>query len=164
MKKAILLTGTPGTGKTTIALYLKKKGYVIVNTTELVQEEQLYEEYDNDRDCYVVAEKQLSQVLHALILNNEKSLPIVIDGHVAIIDKKYLKKCIVLRCSIQQLRQRLQQRNYSDEKVAENVQAEIMEVILTDMLHLYGEDLVEVVYTDVNKSQLFEKIEKIVEK
>lgn len=163
MKKAILLTGTPGTGKTTVALYLKKKGYPVVNTTELVQQDRLYEEYDNDRDCYVVDGAKLSQVLHELILNNEKSLPLVIDGHVAIIDKEYLKKCIVFRCSIKQLRQRLQQRNYSEQKIAENVQAEIMEVILTDILHLYGEELVEVVYTDGNESQLFEKIRKIVE-
>ena len=49
-------------------------------------------------------------------------------------------------------------RCYSDSKIDENVEAELMEVILTDMMQLYGKDLVSVVFTDVSIEETFSEV------
>ncbi|MCK4895670.1 MAG: hypothetical protein KAS47_02615, partial [Candidatus Heimdallarchaeota archaeon] len=64
--------------------------------------------------------------------------------------------CIVLRCSIRLLRQRLIDRSYNAAKVEENIEAEIMEVILTDMLNLYGPEIVSTVQSDVSTEETFQ--------
>ena len=42
MKQAILLTGTPGTGKSTIANMLKAKGFPIIDISTYVKKEEIY--------------------------------------------------------------------------------------------------------------------------
>ena len=46
MKQAYILTGTPGTGKTTIADLLENKGYTVTNIGKLVKDEELFDFYD----------------------------------------------------------------------------------------------------------------------
>ena len=70
----------------------------------------------------------------------------------------FVSKIIVFRCSVRNLRQRLKLRSYSESKIDENVEAEIMEIILTDMMQLYGKDLVKVVSTDVSIEKSFEEV------
>lgn len=158
MKQALILTGTPGTGKTTISDLLVEKDYNVVNIGELVKEKKLFDFFDEERDSYVVNDGKLNVVLTKLIEKNTSSYPLVIDGHVARLPPLLVSKCIVFRCSIRNLRQRLVVRCYSDSKIDENVEAELMEVILTDMMQLYGKDLVSVVFTDVSIEETFSEV------
>ncbi|MCK5303906.1 MAG: AAA family ATPase, partial [Candidatus Heimdallarchaeota archaeon] len=43
MRQAIIITGTPGTGKTTISKLLSKEGYSFIEVGKLVKEENLYD-------------------------------------------------------------------------------------------------------------------------
>ncbi|WP_292352929.1 AAA family ATPase, partial [Methanomethylovorans sp. PtaU1.Bin093] len=53
------ITGTPGTGKTSVTAQLEKKpGYQVIHLNELIREEKLYSEVDAERDC-VVADMDL---------------------------------------------------------------------------------------------------------
>ena len=158
MKRSLILTGTPGTGKTAIADLLVKKGYLVVNIGELVEEKKLFDFFDEERKSYVINDEKLNAVLTKLIEENTSSYPLVIDGHVARLPPLVVSKCIVFRCSIRNLRQRLMLRSYSDSKIDENIEAEIMEIILTDMMQLYGKDLVRVVSTDVSIAKTFEEV------
>ncbi|MCK5305225.1 MAG: hypothetical protein KAJ72_08240, partial [Candidatus Heimdallarchaeota archaeon] len=81
---------------------------------------------------------------------------LILDGHVVEIPPSYVACCIVLRTSIGLLRQRLIDRSYTDEKIEENVEAEIMEVILTDMLNLYGPEIVFTVLSDTSTEETFQ--------
>ena len=158
MRKAIILTGTPGTGKSAIADLLEAKGYSAVNVGNLIKDEELFDSYDKIRDSFVIDDNKLNAVLTLLINKNSSPLPLVLDGHVVRLPPLMVSKCIVFRCSIHNLRKRLVVRGYSESKIDENIEAEIMEVILTYMMQLYGKDLVRVVSTDVSIEKTFEEV------
>lgn len=158
MKKAILITGTPGTGKTVISELLKQNGFPIIEVGKIVKEEELYEYFDEVTESYVVNDDLLNKRLIDLIENNTSNYPLILDGHVVELPPNFVLHCIVLRCSIQHLRQRLSERSYGEAKIDENVEAEIMEIILTDMLELYGPERVSVVQSDSSEEETFAQV------
>ena len=162
MKQAIVITGTPGTGKTTISKLLHEAGYDIIEVGKLVKESKLYEFFDEETDSYVVDDQRLNQKLIELVESSTSAKPLVLDGHVVELPPSYVTCCIVLRCSISLLRQRLKDRNYSAAKIEENVEAEIMEIILSDMLHLYGPEMVFSVQSDGSIQETFQSVRDIV--
>ncbi len=163
MKKAIIISGTPGTGKTTIAIMLEQKGFPVVYVNELIKENQLYTEIDEERDCVIVDDEKLLGTLNDLVKQNEHIHPLILEGHLAEVDQDLLLHCFVCRCSIRELRTRLEERSYSAGKIEENVQAEIMEEILNDMLFLFGEKYVSIIDTDGTKEKNVLEIVKIIE-
>lgn len=53
----ILVTGTPGTGKTTLATLLNEAlGFTYINVGTLVSEKKLYTEWDNEFNCSIFDE------------------------------------------------------------------------------------------------------------
>lgn len=156
MRQAIIITGTPGTGKTTLSKLLSKEGFSFIEVGKLVKEENLYDYFDEETDSYVVNDNLLNARLIELIKDNSSSNPLILDGHVVELPPSYVTCCIVLRCSIRLLRQRLIDRSYNAAKVEENIEAEIMEVILTDMLNLYGPEIVSTVQSDVSTEETFQ--------
>ncbi len=132
----IIVTGTPGTGKTTYAKQLvERNGYVYIDVNEVIRSNNLSEGYDKEMKCDIVDTSKMSKVLITIIKDakeNEESL--VIDSHLShYIPSKYVDKCIVLVCSDRKiLRKRLEKRGYSKKKVEENLESEIMESCLED--------------------------------
>ena len=62
----IIITGTPGTGKTTHAQMLAEESPIPlkhINIGELVKEKGLYEEYDEEWQSYTVDEDKVSPVM-----------------------------------------------------------------------------------------------------
>ena len=158
MNKAVVVTGTPGTGKTALTKLLLEQGYSIIEIGKVVKEEGLYDFFDEETGSYVVDDDTLNNYLIEKIQTYEQDLPLIIEGHVAQLPPSYVSHCIVLRCSVRNLRQRLVERDYDEPKIDENVEAEIMEVILTDMLHLYGEDKESVLSTDGAIEETFDQL------
>ena len=105
MKQAIVITGTPGTGKTTLSKLLSEEGYSFIEVGKLVKEEKLYDYFDEETDSYVVNDDLLNARLIELIAENSSSNPLILDGHVVELPPSYVTCCIVLRCSIGLLRQ-----------------------------------------------------------
>ncbi len=158
MRAAIIVTGTPGTGKTTLTQLLRKEGYTVLDVGKEVKEKELYEFYDDESKSYVVDDDKLNDYLIQILEEHTSDLPLILDGHVVQLPPLFVSNCLVLRCSILNLRQRLVERDYAESKVDENIEAEIMEVILSDMLHLYGEDKVTVVSTDGTVEESFVRV------
>src|SRR3989344_500018 len=123
----IIVTGTPGTGKTKLAKALAKRiksKYIDVN--KIIDEHSLKESYDRNRQTYIVDEKKLGKVLISLIKNNKN---LVIDSHLShFIPKKHVDLCLVTKTDIKELKKRLEKRKYAKAKIRENLDAEIFDV------------------------------------
>jgi adenylate kinase len=141
-----IVTGTPGTGKTTFAKkYAKEHNLKYLDGKKIIVEHKLVESFDEVRDCEVVDEKKFAKVCED-ILNNEKFA--ILDSHLShYISPKAIETCFVTQCDITELKIRLEERNYSEEKVRENLDSEIFQVCKTD-----AEDIghnIELINTDL---------------
>ena len=103
----IIVTGTPGTGKTTHAKALaKRERYTYVDVNEVIKK------------------------------NNKKINGIIIDSHLShYLAPELVDRCMVMRCSdLKKLRKRLKKRGYSLQKIKENLEAELMETCLQEAM------------------------------
>jgi len=132
--KVIIVTGTPGTGKTTIAKKIAKQyRFLYIDVPTLVKEHKLYEAYDKKRKCFVVDTKKFVYVIIKKLVDYRKEKGIIIDSHLAhYLPKKYVDLCIVTKCNLKMLKKRLEKRGYTRNKVRENLDCEIFDVCLTE--------------------------------
>ena len=121
------LTGTPGTGKTSLSAELRSRGYNVIDGKEHIRSHGLMGELDKERDTHEVDLDDLNDSLQEYRDSDEL---FIMDSHLS-----HFMDCsgiIVLRCDPNILAERLRARGYGDQKVLENVQSEILDVILCE--------------------------------
>lgn len=156
----ILITGTPGTGKTTIARRVAQSlGKDYLDLADLVKKHRLYIRYDEETDSFIVDLNRTQKHLDALLTCNE-----IIDTHlVEAVPPEKISKAIVLRLDPMILFERLKAREYSERKIKENVEAEILDYVLISALNRFGENKVfEVDTTGKNIGEVVEIITRII--
>ena len=127
--KLIIITGTPGTGKTTLALWLSKK--LKIPRLDLHDHyKEISTGYDRSGKCYDIDMKKFEK----LVVSKLKKSALVIDSHIAhLLPKKMIDLCIVTTCSdLKKLEKRLVERKYSKRKVRENLDSEIFQICLNE--------------------------------
>lgn len=147
----IALTGTPGTGKSTVADELITRGHRVVRVADTIAPYILEE--DTERDAHVVdTDRWASEVsLHEG----------VVEGHLS----HFLPadKIIILRCRPDILKSRLMARGYHEEKVTENVEAEMLDVLLIEALEEHTPEMIyEIDVTDMSVSEVADMTEAII--
>lgn len=156
----IYITGVTGTGKTTIAKRLTERlflNYLEIN--EIVLKKELFLGYDINRDSLIIDEDLLIPHLESII-DDTKRLCLV-GGIIPL--KTPFHLIIVLRCNVNNLRNRLQSRNYPEEKIESNVEAEIMNIIFYDAIELFpGQKVIEVNNDDHSIDETCDQIISIV--
>jgi len=114
----IVLTGSPGVGKTSVAKLLGKRlASKVVNEKQFALEKGIGK-WNTEEDELVIPLKEFGQELGKL-LNKEKN--IVIEGHMVCELKLPADFIVVLRCHPEILEERLRQRHYGEEKIQDNV-------------------------------------------
>ncbi|MBI4448027.1 adenylate kinase family protein [Candidatus Woesearchaeota archaeon] len=155
----ICVSGTPGTGKTALAKALAKKlnaKYIDVN--KIIKANKLEEGFDEKRNCAIVDEEKLSNILIELI---QKEKELIIDSHLShFIPKKYVDLCIITKCDLKVLKKRLQKRGYNEEKIRENLDAEIFDVCLNEALELKH----RIIVLDTTTKKLRDLVEEVIQK
>ena len=146
--KAVVVTGTPGTGKTTVAKRLAKKlEYKVISS------EKLSSGYDKKKKCKVVDEKKLSKALVKMIKKSDQGL--VIDSHLShYLPADAVDVCIVTKCNLKLLKNRLKRRKYSEKKIRDNLDCEIFDICLNEAKET-GHNIVVV---DTDKKVDYEKL------
>lgn len=130
--KAVVVTGSPGTGKTKIAKKIaKEKNAKYLDVNKIIKKYKLREEYDKKRKTWIVDVSKLNKVLIDLIKKSKKKL--VIDSHLShYLPKEHVSLCVVCKCDLKILKKRLEKRGYSKAKIRENIDAEIFDVCLNE--------------------------------
>ncbi|KAF1773360.1 hypothetical protein JG687_00003351 [Phytophthora cactorum] len=138
----ILVTGTPGTGKTSMCQQLAERSLLLthLNVGDLVKERGLHNGRDEEFDCFVLDEDKVCDEMEDMMAEGGK----VVDFHTCdFFPERWFDLVVVLRVDNTTLFDRLQKRGYSEKKVAENVECEIMEVVLQEARESYAPEIVQ---------------------
>ncbi|EJD04179.1 P-loop containing nucleoside triphosphate hydrolase protein [Fomitiporia mediterranea MF3/22] len=158
----ILITGTPGTGKSTHAQLLVEQAPVPlkhINVGELVKEKGLHQGFDEEWQSYTVDEDKLLDELEPVVTQGG----FILDWHTCdLFPERWIDLVVVLRCDHTQLWERLEKRNYPLNKIQENNEAEIMQVVLDEARESYAEEIVIELKSE-STDDLESNVERLVE-
>ncbi|KKZ63186.1 dTMP kinase [[Emmonsia] crescens] len=137
----VIITGTPGVGKTVHCEQLAHEtGLRHLSINQVVKEHGCHEGFDNELKCYIVDEDKLLDEIEDEVLEGGW----LIDWHACdLFPKSWIDLVVVVRCpSTSILYDRLASRGYSEIKLQENLDAEIFEVLLDEAKQAYDEEIV----------------------
>lgn len=142
----IYITGTPGTGKTSVCQMLStKKRWIHIEVNSLVAEGEYYLGYDADRDSMIIDEPLVVQSIEKKL--SLTPIKICISGPILEVNPNLIDRIFVFRLDIPELRKRLKQRGYSTTKVEENIEAEIMDISYMETLERFPPEKVTQIET-----------------
>jgi adenylate kinase len=151
----IALTGTPGVGKTQCAAILGKKGHRIVDLNEMAISNDFIDGYDEERDSHIID----VQALDGFVQEEFRGSDVVFEGHLSHLLS--VEMAVILRCNPLELKRRLTTKGWSECKILENVQAEILDVVKVEA-HDRLERVYEIDTTGRNPKEVAELFEAIV--
>jgi len=160
-----IVTGPPGTGKTTVSTILSERlGARHIELSRFSIENGYVIEDDVERDTKVVDMGALGSAVRDII---DKSVsPVIIDGHYAheLIEEPVISFLFVLRKRPWDLKSVLEARQYSSDKVWENLESEIMGVITGEALELIpSSKVIEVDISDQSPQETVNQIHRMIE-
>ena len=162
----IALSGTPGTGKTTVCGIISehsqyRKQYSIIDLNKLVLNEKLYSGKDEVRDTYIADMDKLEERVKQIISEMPQGMDVIMEGHLSHLLPA--DAIIVLRAHPVALRKRLGKRkDYSFAKVKENADAEALDVILVESSERQDK-VFEINTTDMNPLAVVKSVVSIIE-
>ncbi|AKA73762.1 NMP kinase [Saccharolobus solfataricus] len=151
----IIVTGTPGVGKTIVSKKLSEKlNLNYLSLSQFVIENKLYTEYDEFRQSYIIDEDRVKEELEKIIIPNSRLvIETIYPSLVPIADI-----VVVLRRNPLSLYNELKSRGWSEVKIAENVEAEILGVISQEAKDTFKDKVCEIDTTEMNVEQILNKI------
>jgi adenylate kinase len=137
----VALTGTPGTGKTTVSdLVADRLGIEVVHLNDAIRDAELFSERDIERDS-LVADLDAVEAW----LDDYRASDTPADGEHGLLVESHLAhlldadRVVVLRCHPESLKPRLRDRGESEASVAENAESEALDQILAAAVDRHGE-------------------------
>ncbi|MCP9261241.1 AK6 [Dirofilaria immitis] len=178
----LLVTGTPGTGKTTLSETLAEKlGFDYINCSKEIIDNNLYSEYDEELDSHILNEDKLLdhieyEMTFAEIIRSPKHFFLqqqdrmnsenggcIVDYHGSdFFPERWFDFVFVLRCNNTLLYDRLSARGYSDKKIQENIECEIFGSLLEEAEESYDEKIIYELQSETVE-QMSDNVERICE-
>lgn len=155
----LLLTGTPGTGKTTISRALADKLEArLVAVNQLVDQKHLYTGLDPEKHYKIVDIPALLEEMDRISQDYRDSEDwLIFEGHLS----HYYQPAdlvVVLRASPPILEERLEKREWIPEKMKENLEAEALDICAWEAGDIHGAQAQEI---DTTQSQPGEVVNTI---
>ena len=131
----ILVTGTPGVGKTSLCSLLESQlseehgieGFKYVKLAELINTKKLYKTWNEE---FNVPEFDVDMVCDELEPLMSQDGGVILEFHSCdFFPERWFELVVLLRCNNMQLFDRLQERGYNQRKIDENIDCEIMDVL-----------------------------------
>jgi len=128
--KIIVISGTPGTGKTSTSQIIAESiNAKVISLNELAISKKFTSGYDDKRDTHIVDFNKLTPHIIDLIEEHKELHTefLVIESHFSdIVADDLIDYAIIFRCHPDALHRRLEKRDYSIEKIKENIKSEIL--------------------------------------
>ena len=149
----ILITGTPGTGKTTFAALLTFQlnnalsnmgvadsvRFTHIELSKTILNNKLFDEWDFEMNCSVFNEDMVLDFLEPIMAHGG----IIIDFHGAdFFPERFFNFVFILRTENKILYSRLKERGYTEAKIQGNIECEIFEECKQEALESYKNDIV----------------------
>ena len=154
---SIVITGSPGVGKHTIADKISKQfDLSIIDINSIAKEEGLFEKNNGIND---VDTTKLGKLLGEKIFEK-----VVIVGHLApyVLEKDQVKKIIILRRDPYELIPVYQERKYKEDKIKENTGSEILGIIAHDTKTKFQEKSFQINTSGKSIQEVVEKVATII--
>ena len=161
----IFISGTPCTGKTTVAIelndYLSDNGFnsKLIKINDFAIENDLVLGEDPDKFYKVIDIDKLNDCLNGEINNflstdNNGSIKVlIVEGHLSHLCEG-ADKMIVLRLNPDILQIRLEERNYTESKIQENLEAEALAVCSAEAYDIYEDKTNEIDASDKSVDEI----------
>lgn len=161
MFKTIFITGTPCTGKTTISEMLSKNlDCKLVKINDLAIDNDFVLGIDEDKGYKVIDIPALNEKVSEIIAGSDEVT--IFEGHLAHLCDG-ADKVIVLRVRPEILEKRLEERQYSESKIHENLEAEALGVCSAEAYELYSDDIFELDISDLSIDEAVSLIKDVIE-
>lgn len=158
MNKNIFITGTPCVGKTTIASQLASEiNCELIKVNDFAIENNLTLGTDSEKGYKIIDIENLDLKISNTLDSIENDKIAVVEGHLSHFCSK-ADKVIVLRVDPPILKERLSQRNYSENKISENLEAEALNICGAEAYEKYGEKVNEIDCSNLEVSEIVELI------
>ncbi|KAG1665072.1 hypothetical protein FOA52_012491 [Chlamydomonas sp. UWO 241] len=142
-KPNVLVCGTPGTGKTSLCEAVASAlgpGYTLINVGKWVKDKELHAGWDDEFQCYVLDDDKVCDAMEDVMEDGG----CIVDHHGCdLFPERWFDLVIVLQTDNTILYDRLQGRAYSEKKINENVECEIMQVVLEEAHDSYKEEIIK---------------------
>ncbi|MGQ9479203.1 MAG: adenylate kinase family protein [Thermoproteota archaeon] len=161
--KVIVVTGTPGTGKSSLCRRIVRRnpGWVHLDLGRFAFKMNSIIRYDPFLKTHIVDTGNLRRELRKYILKSIRNdVRLLIDGHYSaeVSPAKYVDFCVVLRCRPDVLWRRLKRlRKYPAEKLLGNIESELTDYCyLMAKQHLRGKRIIQIDTTEKSVEEIYE--------
>ncbi|CAG4954144.1 adenylate kinase isoenzyme 6 homolog [Colias croceus] len=156
----ILITGTPGVGKSTISRKLADRvKFAWREVSKLAEEHNCLDEFDPEYQCPFLNEDKLLDVMEGMMAKGGN----IVDYHgCEFFPERWFDGVFVIRTNNTTLFDRLSQRGYTGKKLEDNIQCEIFETLLEEAQSSYKPEIIVELRNDTEE-QLQSNVNAIVE-